>query len=83
MTNKFMLVGRKEDGSTVYYTGRAGSLFVSADESQAFHYDDIVSARHRAANLNQMTALHGILFHVPCNQIDADDWSIAADDFRL
>jgi len=63
MTNK--VIGRKNDGSTVYYTGRAGSLFVSADPSQAFCYDGIEAARRRAANLNQMTPIHGIRFFVP------------------
>ena len=65
-SKSYQIVGRREDGSTVYYTGRAGQAFVSESSSEAFNYDGLESARNRAKNLNKMTALHGVLFHVPC-----------------
>ncbi len=68
---KHILVGRKSDGSTVYYTGRAGQAFVSSQLADVFTYDSLEQARRRALNLNQMTAIHGIRFIVPCGDLGA------------
>lgn len=70
---KHILIGRKSDGSTVYYTGRAGHAFVSPILADVFTYDSLEQARRRAMNLNQMTEIHGIRFHVPCGELGASD----------
>lgn len=74
MTHIHILLGRKSDGATVYYTGRAGSAFVSDDRSEAFPYDTLHAARRRAMNLNRMSAIHGIRFIAPCAD-DEPRWS--------
>lgn len=63
---KYQVIGRKQDGSTVYYTGRAGQAFVSENSLQAFQFDTLEYARHRAKVLNRMTELHRIRFIAPC-----------------
>jgi hypothetical protein len=63
-----IIVGRNSDGSTVYYTGRAGQAFISANLTDVFTYDSLEQARRRALNLNQMTEIHGVRFHVPCGE---------------
>lgn len=68
--NSHILIGRTRNGETVYYTGRAGALFVSQSISEAFRYDGIEAARRRASNLNQMTDAHGIRFIVPTPDSD-------------
>ena len=55
------VMGRTAEGGTVWYTGRAGAAFISANESEAFRYS-IEGARRRALNLNRGTAMHGIRF---------------------
>lgn len=67
---KTLVIGRTNEGNTVYYTGRAGSLFVSASLAEAFTYDSTEGARRRAANLNQMTPIHGIRFFSPSPDSD-------------
>lgn len=64
----FIIVGRREDGSTVYYTGRAGQAFVSEAQSEAFVFPSLQLARKRAGNFNKFTPVHGIRFHVPAPQ---------------
>lgn len=56
------VIGRTEKGDTVWYTGRAGSGFVSVNQADAFTYASVESARLRATNLNRGTAIHGIRF---------------------
>ena len=70
---KFQVIGRTEQGNTVYYTGRAGQLFVSPESGKAFDYPTLESARRRAMNLNQMTPIHGIRFFVP--SVDSDHFA--------
>lgn len=60
-TNNVPVIGRKADGTAVWYTGRAGAGFVSENAAEAFCYS-IEGARNRALNLNRGTALHGIRF---------------------
>ena len=61
----YQVIGRKADGSTVWYTGRAGQAFVSDSERDAFAFDTLRYARHRATLLNRMSELHGVRFIVP------------------
>jgi len=68
MSDSYQVIGRKQDGATVYYTGRAGQAFVSDDRSEAFPYDSLDAARRRAMNLNRMSAIHGIRFIAPCGE---------------
>jgi hypothetical protein len=56
------VIGRTQDGQTVWYTGRAGAGFVSADPNEAFKGYSLERARNRALNLNRGTCLHGIYF---------------------
>lgn len=62
METTYPVVGRMEDGTTVWYTGRAGSFFVSSQRADAFLYQTVEGARNRAAMLNRGTALSGIRF---------------------
>lgn len=61
----YRVEGRKEDGSTVYYTGKAGQAFVSNQLCDAFTYVSLEGARRRATMLNGGTVLHGVRFMVP------------------
>ena len=45
----YRVEGRKENGETVYYTGRAGKGFVSDQLCDAFTYVSLDGARRRAA----------------------------------
>ena len=73
MTNH-IVIGRNLEGQTVYYTGRAGSLFVSTLAAEAFQYSGLEAARRRAMNLNQMTDLHGIRFFAPSPEFECKNW---------
>ena len=57
--------GITRDGTEVWYTGRAGEGFVSADKAQAFYGFYLAGARACATRLNRMTEIHGIRFVVP------------------
>lgn len=65
---QFFLIGRTNEGETVYYTGRAGQAFVSKQAEEAFGYDSLEGARRRATNLNQMSEIHGMRFIVPVGE---------------
>jgi hypothetical protein len=69
---KNLVIGRDSDGNTLYYTGRAGTGFVSSDLNEAFVYLTIVGARNRALVLNAGTPIHGIRFFAPTSI----DWQI-------
>jgi hypothetical protein len=56
------VIGRTAEGSTVWYTGKAGEQFISADPHEAFMGYSLDGARNRAKNLNRMTPMHGIYF---------------------
>jgi hypothetical protein len=64
------VVGRREDGSTVWYTGKAGQEFVSENPADAWTYPTVESARRRAFNLNHGTSIHGIRFVAAVNGVD-------------
>ena len=65
----YLIIGRTENGSTVYYSGRAGNSFVTNEISEAFTYPSLESARRRATYLNAMTEIHGIRFFVPTGEL--------------
>lgn len=50
-----------QDGQVFFYTGRAGSGWVSQNLSDAFTYQTIEGARNKACVINRMTPIHG--FH--------------------
>jgi hypothetical protein len=54
--------GLDRTGNEVFYTGRAGSAFVSTDKMEAFTGYSIEGARRKATQLNEATCLHGIRF---------------------
>lgn len=56
------VIGRHADGTEVWYTGRAGSAFVSTNPRDAFRYSTVGEARRRAAVLNNGSLLHGYWF---------------------
>lgn len=58
----YILRGRKANGDTVYYTGKAGAGFIHESLLSAFSWAGQEGARRRAMNLNQMTAIHGVHF---------------------
>jgi hypothetical protein len=62
MTNFVPVIGRTADGSTVWYTGKAGAEFISANPKDAFMGYSLDGARNCAMRLNRMTALHGVYF---------------------
>ncbi len=64
----FPIRGVRSDGSEVWFTGRAGQGFVSADRAEAFVALSLNGARAKAAKLNEMTALHGVRFMVPVSE---------------
>jgi hypothetical protein len=66
----YQVIGRKADGSTVYYTGKAGQAFVSEHSADAFGFDTLEYARHRAMVLNRTMELHGVRFIVPCGECE-------------
>ena len=63
-----LILGTTADGAEVFYTGRAGDGWVSADVKEAFRYDSLEQARRKAMIFNQATPLHGIRFMVPCGE---------------
>lgn len=56
------VIGRAANGDTVWYTGKAGAAFVSADAVDAFQGYSLEGARNRATMLNRGTVVHGIRF---------------------
>jgi hypothetical protein len=64
------VIGRCANGSTVWYTGRAGSGFISGNPKDAFLGYSLEGARRCATNLNRMTPAHGVYF-VACVGDDA------------
>lgn len=50
------------NGYRAWYTGKAGLLFVDADQKNAFMGFSLEGARRKATVLNRMTAMHGWYF---------------------
>lgn len=62
MNDMYVVRGITKDGKQVFYTGKAGSGFVSDKRGESFGYVGQHHAQERAKNLNRMTELHGIHF---------------------
>lgn len=56
------------NGKEFWYTGRAGSDWVSPNIADAFCAYSLDGARRKATQFNQNTALHGLRFVVPCGE---------------
>jgi len=69
MEHLFPIVGRTINGDTVFYTGRAGEGWVSANPAEAFMGFSLEGARKRAIYLNRGLQLHGIFFIVPTGDL--------------
>ena len=61
-STKHIVRGLRRNGDEVFYTGRAGTGFVSPDVRDAFVYISHPSARNRATTLNHTEPIHGIWF---------------------
>jgi len=50
--------------SGLFYTGRAGDKWISADRAEAFSYEGKGEADRKACGFNRTSRLHGYTFHV-------------------
>jgi len=57
-----ILLGVNATGDVLYYTGRAGDLWVSSKGNEAFKYELLEGARRTAKRLNESTTVHGLRF---------------------
>ena len=62
MQNFPIIRGVTPEGNEVFFTGRAGSMFVSGNKNEAFTGFSLEGARRKAKALNEATCLHGIRF---------------------
>lgn len=67
------IAGTTEDGSRVWYTGRAGKLFVSPERAEAFLGYSLEGARAAAQRMNRFKSEHGIHFVAVTG--DLADWA--------
>ena len=58
----YILRGLNANGDEFFYTGRAGSGWVSKDRKEAFGYWTEQMARGKAMSFNQFCPLHGFWF---------------------
>jgi hypothetical protein len=61
-TKNYILRGLDSNGVETFYTGRAGSGWVSADQSEAFAYLSQEAARRKATLFNARMQMHGLRF---------------------
>ena len=59
---QFPVVGRRDDGSIVFYSGKAGQDFITTNAREAFGYFEYQAASARAHMLNKGSRIHGIHF---------------------
>lgn len=59
---KAIIRGVTAEGAEVFWTGRAGAGFVSANRADAFDALNLQGARRTATRLNDATGLHGVRF---------------------
>ena len=59
---KYLVRGLDAEGAEFFYTGRAGSAWISRNRSEAFRYETAAAARKRALLHNTRMALHGFRF---------------------
>jgi len=60
----FLVYSRSADDQVVFYTGRAGEAYVSADRAEAFGYSSFAEAARRQDTLNRAAPLTGRFFRV-------------------
>lgn len=58
----FLVRGMTKDGVEVFYTGRAGDVFVNKNKDEAFDYHTLEGAQRVAMRFNEITSVHGIHF---------------------
>ncbi len=63
--DNYVVRGVSKDGVVQYYTGRAGSGWLSPNIAEAFGYQSLEGARNRAKGMNAMEPIHGVWFTVP------------------
>ncbi len=51
-----------DDGNQFFYTGRAGSAWVSPDSNDAFVYHSLHVARRKATLFNRLSEVHCLRF---------------------
>jgi hypothetical protein len=49
-------------GNVFWYTGKAGQEWVSPNQADAWNDYTLEYARHRAAQFNRMSSVHGLYF---------------------
>ena len=59
---RFILRGLNVNGNTMYYSGRAGDLWLTYDPFRAFTYGSKEYAQRRARMFNNMEPVHGMRF---------------------
>jgi hypothetical protein len=59
---EYILRGLNANGGEFFYTGKAGSGWVSKDKKEAFGYWTEQMARGKAMSFNQFCPLHGLWF---------------------
>ena len=60
----YVLRATNSTGEDLFYTGRAGAAWVSADRREAFPFELAEGAERRAERFNAFTALHSLTFDV-------------------
>ncbi len=58
----YVLRALDDAGNEFFYTGRAGSGWVSPDVIDAFTYTDLDHARRKATQFNRFTTVHCLRF---------------------
>ncbi len=71
-SNAVPIVGRDANGNTVWYTGKAGSEFISTEPRHAFMGYSLEGARNRAKQLNRMCDVHGVWFVACVGELAAE-----------
>lgn len=62
MTTSFVLRGLDANGVEFFYTGKAGSAWVSTNVADAFRYELLEGARRQAVRFNERVSLTDLWF---------------------
>lgn len=62
MATSYILRGVTSKGAEVFFTGRAGQGWTSADKAEAFAYGSQEAAARKAGMHNAYCAIHGVWF---------------------
>lgn len=71
----FLLRALNEAGDEFFYTGRAGSGWVSPSFREAFTYETQEVARAQALRHNRYSELHGLRFIALPADYDGGEWA--------